>query len=223
MSSCYATACSINYMEFIEPCLKSIVRNSNMILPLYFFCLEKEMTERIKDRLKSIYADIRFVNIDYNKYVSLHKENPEYFSQEAFNIKGYDKVLYLDADILVLDSLRKLFDVDADIAMTKEPIRNCYNAGVMLIGKKYLNDEVYNTIMSMQCRKDSFGTDQAIYNDYFEGKITTLDNKWNTFVNETKYIHGINILHYIIKPNKKENYKKIRPSLLSLWKDAQRW
>ena len=74
-----------------------------------------------------------------------------------------DKIIFLDADLLCLGDISYLLNCDIDIGMAKEINRPCYNAGVIVIGKKYLNKETYNNLLNYDISSISgYGTDQKL-------------------------------------------------------------
>jgi len=99
-----------------------------------------------------------------------------FFSLEVFNLKEYSKVLFLDSDILCLDSVSSLFEnnesqilVAPDTAFYQEKKRNlisfmpvfpqnqkdgntyinAFNSGVMLINFRLLTDDIFFSLLKM--------------------------------------------------------------------------
>jgi lipopolysaccharide biosynthesis glycosyltransferase len=223
--NCYATVCTNSYVELAKICLNSIKQESEMILPIYCFCQNidcRSLGLKEREELKAIYEYIHFIDIDYKEYTDYGKAYPYYWSHEMFNLRGYDKVLFLDMDTLIMGSLKNLFGINTDIAMAREKNRSCFNAGVILVGQKYLNDETYNNIKKMGLPRKYFGHDQAIYNRYFKDNITELDKKWNTMITETDDAVDVRILHYILKPNNVDQTDRINPELIELWNEKRK-
>ena len=53
-----------------------------------------------------------------------------------------------------------------------------FNAGVLSIGKKYLNDNVYNDLITI-ARNYTWPGNQAIFNKYFSSKCSLVSNIYN--------------------------------------------
>ena len=153
---------------------------------------------------------------------------------QCFREKAYDKILYLDSDILCRGNILALFESEEDLlvapdlyyyrdyqrcknnfALVREEDRDQYehfdrsfNSGVILIGNKFLKDQVFNDLVCQipfQAPKMELvgHTDQMILNYYFEGKVSYLDPSYNYLikakevlkqrerlsVSEAKFIH----------------------------------
>lgn len=129
----------------------------------------------------NLYKDIKFLNPnrkwDYNPA----------FRFEIFKL-NYDKIIYLDLDILIKKSLDELFDIEGDfLACELHNLTNKhyvlgdqkgFNAGVLVISKKYLNIETFNKLIEISKSSCSTGN-QKILNSYFFDKVTFLDIKYN--------------------------------------------
>jgi len=225
MKYCFASVCDIGYIEFMKMCLDSIRTKSGLQIPFYIITPDsgkRVLLPEHKEDLKSRY-DVRFVYVDVAKYEKQNKLWGHYWSHEVFNIKGYDKILFIDSDVLIMQKIKDIFDIDCNIAMAKEIKRTCYNAGVILISKKYLNENSYNEIFYHVKNESIFGRDQAVYNEYFKD-VTELDQKWNTMITEVDDIDvfkDVKILHYIVKPNDSSQHRRIRADLLKYWQDRR--
>ena len=113
-----------------------------------------------------------------------------FYILEAFDIKGFDLIVSLDSDMVILGSLDPItYDainfsaVRARDAWTNFPAE-FVNSGLMVIGKKYLINNVFPdflTAMKSRPLKPGAGkADQAILNIYFGNKcINYLSQKFN--------------------------------------------
>ena len=112
-----------NYVKQLATAIVSILKNSSR--EIEFNILTSGISENNKEILSRLSGKINFIEVnqvmadfDLEKYMSRRK-NYEYISIETYFrffipelFPQYEKVLYLDADILVLDDLSKLFDED---------------------------------------------------------------------------------------------------------------
>lgn len=118
---------------------------------------------------------------------------------------NYDKVLYLDDDILINGDLSELFgtdlkntyagvvrgiDAELDISWRKSHendnlnVEKYFNAGVMLLNLKKMRENNITTSklyeIEIENKKDFINTDQDVFNYIFKENITWLPPKYNT-------------------------------------------
>ncbi|KAJ1980862.1 glycogenin glucosyltransferase [Dimargaris verticillata] len=85
---------------------------------------------------------------------------------ELWRLTNYDKVIYLDADTLVLANLDDLFTTKAEFAAAPDVgWPDCFNSGVMVCQP---NHDTYQRLVTAASHRGSFdGGDQGLLNDYF--------------------------------------------------------
>lgn len=133
-------------------------------------------------------------------------------------LSNYDKVLYLDCDILIQNDIGKLYDVELGENILSGNrmfgIENEYvNAGILLFNvKEYLkNDVCEKCIKYIADHRDLKYPDEQALNDVCKGKIKHFDYKFNYqtfFCGEqktldmagAKKIKDIYLIHYSDKP-----------------------
>lgn len=143
----------------------------------------------------------------------------------------YDKILYLDGDIIVQKDLSDLYNTDLDdnyVAAVKDSgriyyksestkhIKNYFNSGVMLLNlKKMREDNVTKKLFELKANSnDNSLMDQNIFNILFENQVCFKDIKYNfLYLNlvraKKKYkISEINDLYHSKYKNLLEIYKK---------------
>jgi len=169
------------------------------------------------DFYKKIYSDLNiiFKQIDIEKYSNLswsvHNRDWEinpFYRFEIFKLNHYDKILYLDTDIIIVDNINEIFALEGDFCVVElAKISNLayvpfgqkgFNAGVMLIGKKYLTNEVQNDLINM-CKNYIHNGNQKPLNLYFAGKVNFMDVKYNltTDLLTSERIENAKIIHFI--------------------------
>lgn len=112
-----------------------------------------------------------------------------YTKLSIFNL-NYDKVIFLDADSIVLRNIDHLFNIEAPFAaptsmgQSKGYLRleqkdyPIFNTGVMVVNP---NPDLFQDMMRKKDTLDSYdGSDQGFLNSYFGGKNQYLDIKYNT-------------------------------------------
>lgn len=212
-------------------------------------------TEGITDNnqipLKHLYPNVKIVIPDLTKYEKAlanfksfdnmgiyDPETHEYFlgfarywphalKFEAFGLEGYDRVVFLDSDILVLGSLKELFEIDADFGFAKDtaaekdfsldaPIckwdgETNLNSGVFSIRapkQEYLSQLIEMGEHYMFKRWRGQCCEQDIINEFLVGKnVVNIGVKYNAvqdfFADSTKRkITTEKVVHYftIVKP-----------------------
>lgn len=196
------------------------------------------LSDKSKERIRSAYANVIFKCVDdkiYERFKNLTPPHlfPSLFKIELFNLKNINKVICLDIDTLCMGDLKFLFDNDITLAVStggnnyngKIGIRNVFkrrisfNAGVMVIGNKLINEKVYNDLLKYN--KFAEFAEQSILNEYFRfypKYVLPFEYNFNALV-FSKYIdlHQVKILHYCgPKPDKQPELPQMK-----YWLDAR--
>lgn len=125
----------------------------------------------------------------------------------CFRPNGYDKLVYLDSDILVRADLDDLFELEGFAAVSDskfypEFARGGINSGVMVIEP---SEELYNNLRAMvpvvAAEMPIFG-DQDVINKYLMTNghsFTSLSVEYNTCFYACKGIEDPKVVHFILK------------------------
>ncbi len=167
-----------NYVKQCFTVVKSILLNSDKNRSYEIDILSKDISienEKIIRSLANKYNNVSFnfvnmvkilENFNLEKYMS-RRQNYEYISIETYFrffipelFKQYDKVLYLDADVIVNDDISKLFDEDI----------NNYYAGVV-------QDKIIETCTGNPKSKMCQYPNMTIQ-EYFQNKLKKSDFKY---------------------------------------------
>lgn len=117
-----------NYLKYTAVALMSLIENSDKNRNYDIVILETNNEENAKDLISDMVKDcknfsVRFFNISeyFDKYRSENMVSHHYYSKEIFMrifipdiLTNYDKVIYLDSDIIVTTDIGKLFDMDLE-------------------------------------------------------------------------------------------------------------
>lgn len=135
-----------------------------------------------------------------------------------FSLVEYEKIVYLDVDVLILENIDSLFDYPTPSMCYDRPwFNDRFNSGIMVITP---NTSDYEQLLKLNDEQTANIGDQDLLNKYFKGKINPLPDNYNimrTLTDEKnaittifhpvgKYINpepdDIKILHYIrhLKP-----------------------
>lgn len=213
------------------------------------------------DELKLFYRKTIFKKIDttghYNDVITLFKSKisknfhrfvPSVLTIETFNFTDYDKVLYLDSDMLVVNSLRELYLIDHDIAATRdtsEYIRKpiikkagsddvSLNGGFLLLSGSFMrsDEHVKNMLDLFPKLTNPKFLDQSLLNEYLKNfDVLFLSSDYNLLkrcfddskaTELTNSLKDIKVIHYVgEKPwnIKQKEFEKDYKAIEKLWLD----
>lgn len=180
MRNAIVLACDNSYMDKLETIIKSICAHNKNIkfyilnedLPIEWFRL---MTKRLS-YFNSEILNIKVSGDSFKKFrcPSEHINYQSYFRYLIPDYVSEEKVLYLDCDIIVTESLDGLFNLDLKnypvAAVPDLPTTNDgFNSGVLLINNKYWREnDILNKLikLTVEYHEKVYG-DQGILNILF--------------------------------------------------------
>lgn len=208
---CYSL--DFNYAEQLAVSITSILKNADMNDNINIYILDGGLKADDKNKIELL-KNIKPFNINYlsvnekefedcpllvnkgEQHKDYHVTLPTYFRFKiAELLPKLSKVLYLDCDVIIRTSLKKLFETPLDgysVAMVLDSeslkeskrlnIKKYYNAGVMLINLDYWRkNNVEQQLFS--CAKNNqdiiLWQDQDIINISLSQSIKEIDKLWN--------------------------------------------
>lgn len=117
-----------NYAPYLAVAIKSLIENSNKNNYYEIYIIEKNISDLNKNKIKKLTEDnnnIYIQFIDINAYIN-NADKDIFVINSHFTIstyyrffitrifKNFNKILYLDADILILHDLAELYKTDTD-------------------------------------------------------------------------------------------------------------
>lgn len=172
--------CNKNNKRYLEFCIYCLNKVKSRI-PIYV--LSNELFDfQYKNSINFIQINnTECSNTVFENQNRIWKFNPSYRFEMFRTFTNFDKILYLDTDIHIKDNFDELFELDYDFCASE--LHNLtnkhyafgdqkgYNAGVLLISKKYLTDQTYNILLH-EAKKKIYNGNQKIFNkilfpDYF--------------------------------------------------------
>jgi lipopolysaccharide biosynthesis glycosyltransferase len=210
-----------NYALYLGVCIKSIIEHSSLSNNYAIFIIDGGISENHKNQIltmKTKNVSIEFVdikpflqNIDLSIFsLSLHFTISTYYRFFLPKIFGnYDKLIYLDCDMLVLRDVKELFDIDIGdnylgatrdmgilsliatdnldehnyyvVTLGLEKCENCFNAGCMICNvKKMREDDLTKKFIEKLCEiKKPKFVDQCILNAVCRNQVKYISNNWN--------------------------------------------
>lgn len=203
-----------NYAPFLGVTLKSIIENSSKDFLYKIYVLNTGLTSRNVKRISALAVDnfeIKYIDVnnelrkirdrlfirDYYTDTTYYR----FFIPELF--PEYDKVLYLDSDIVVLDDIAKLYNTDIGdnlLGAVQEEVmanievfgnyveeglgiacKNYFNAGVALLNLKELRS--FNILQKFLAMIDKYKfevtQDQDYLNVLCQDRVTMIELGWN--------------------------------------------
>ena len=223
-----------NYMPFLEVSLRSLIDNASKeyryIVHVLNSGLKQENIDLVKklenDNFKIDFCDVtEAIQPIRNKLKNLYHFGLatwyRLFIQSLF--PQYDKVLYLDCDIIVLGDISKLYNtqmgdnllaavecniIRIDPVLKDYPKAFCgvnqpeyFNAGILVMNlKEFRKENIENKFLYLLTKYnfDVIDPDQGYLNFLTRGRVKLLPNGWNKEAVPTQLEGKLNIVHYAL-------------------------
>jgi len=219
-----------NYLRPTIVTITSILMNkhNNTKYKIYVFC--NSLSEKSKKILSSINSCIEIIPFEneFSEFIGTH----QHVSASAllkFKIADkfpqYDKILYLDTDMIIQHDLSELFDTDIndkyaavvkDMAATslkhadkRLNLSNYFNSGMMLLNIKKMREEnICEKLIDYKLHKDTQRfMDQDCLNAVFNDDVVFLNCKYNYMpINQTDFTDEQIADFYNIPQNLMQNF-----------------
>lgn len=222
------------YIPFLAVALQSLIENSKKENYYLIKILYTNITEENQNKIKKYEAEninIEFVFLSY--YINKVKNKlytRDYYSKTTYFrlfipdlYPQFDKVLYLDSDIVILSDVADLYNEDMesnllaaapdDVIQTIEVFReyaekvvgvatykNYFNAGILLMNldelRKFKFQEKF--LYLLETVKFSVAQDQDYLNRLCKGRVKLLENTWDRMPIGGDIINRdeLHIIHY---------------------------
>ncbi len=203
-----------NYAPFLAVTVKSILNTSKSDSYFKFYVLNTGISKPYIDKLSEFNtekSDIEFIDVAKRMHelgAAIHLR--DYYTQAIYYrifipelFPQYDKILYLDSDIVLIDDVANLYNIDLGdniIGAIPEEVMTAvevfgeysekvigvprgeyFNSGLLLINcKKYKEEDIEGRfIKMMQKVKFEVAPDQDYLNVLCHGKVKLLELGWN--------------------------------------------
>ncbi len=211
------------YVPYVTVMLRSLIETADPARNYDVIALNSSITKKHQAQIKAEFCantnlSIRFCDVS-PMYSGLNLKTHFHITVETYYrllmqeiMKHYDKVLYIDSDLVVLDDVAKLYDTDVegyclagvrDIDMAGnyhgcDPSRKEYfekvltikdpyayiNAGVLVMNlKEFRKQFTAGRILDVTAQEDWLYMDQDILNYLCDGRIKHIDMAWNVVMN----------------------------------------
>jgi len=175
-----------------------------------------ELSERNREQLTFVCGKIIFLQVSDELLTRIARiteafpdfvpKRAHYYSLESFRLRGYERVLFLDSDLLFRGSVRDLFKLENEFIACGDGafyngrgrrwgsgiedeteirvLHNTFNSGLFLIDDSLLTDEIYNGLLELVDKRiyktpNMRLTDQVVLNLYFAGRQCLISGKYN--------------------------------------------
>lgn len=223
-----------NYVPFLDVTIRSLIANASKEYKYHIVVLNTGLDTEKTDKIKAMENEnfrIEFADISYAiKDIRDKLPNEQHFGLATWYrlfiqslFPQYDKILYLDCDIVVLGDISELYNTDLEdnyIAGVIEnwilhsPVFSYYtreavgieskeyiNAGIMVIDlKKFRENEIEQKFVKLinTYNFDVIDPDQSYINYLCHGKIKYLPFEWNRTPLENVTCENPKIVHYAL-------------------------
>ena len=111
-----------------------------------------DLSIKNRDKIRKIVPHVEFEDINNEVYNNAPVEYPKhrvaFLSLECFKSTTYDKVFFFDCDMLCIGDLSDMLETTpSDSVSGCGGSKQNINCGLMVIGKDWLNDSVYNKMV----------------------------------------------------------------------------
>ncbi|MDR1681982.1 MAG: glycosyltransferase family 8 protein [Candidatus Symbiothrix sp.] len=205
------------YVPQMATAIQSIVENSTKDKLLKFYVLFTDISEQyinmLTDQVK-VYENASVEFIDVSEYIERVTFCNSKICKELFYrffipylLSDYEKIIYLDCDLVCIDDITKLIAIDLKDNMLgamrdffaineggwgvehakklglKIP-SDYFNAGVLVFNTKNFGNNISEETLFDYCKTEYGFHDQDILNLVCEGKVHFLEANWNALVDE---------------------------------------
>lgn len=199
-----------DYFRGMGVLIASMVKNNpglHFVFHIFAFAISEDNDHRIKrlEELPGVTIRTYILSVDslkaFEKFPCFSSNPLGMFIRLMIpkKLQGIKKVLYLDADILCLGSLRELSSIDIEDCIAavvhdeaettaKTQIRTLglrhgkyFNSGVMYINvENWIASDVQNTALTLLSKRRFTFADQDALNIALDGRVKYIDEKWNS-------------------------------------------
>ena len=234
-------ACNDRYVPYLDVAIISLISHVSPDREYRITVLKSDITEQNQEKiLKHATKNVSVEFFDVSKMLEPAKDKlPEmfYFSLAAYYrffietaFPQYDKAIYLDCDVILLNDIAKLYDTDVKNYLVgaiyeqntdRSPVftnyveeiigipHNTYfNSGVMVMNlTEFRKEKVQEKFLWMldKYNFDSLAPDQEYLNVICHGKVKYLPNGWNKHSFPEPPEGNLNLCHFALS-NKPWHY-----------------
>jgi lipopolysaccharide biosynthesis glycosyltransferase len=186
-----------NFMKLFRVFAKSFLQH-NRWFDNDLVVIDVGLSDKSKAEIKTYFYRADFRKPKKNNYGQVNMNRTAdrlkntYYTIDLFLYDDYDRIVFLDVDIVVQGDIKELFNFEGSIgavkcyALKQDKLVDSMNAGVFVIGKKLLNTQIYRKLMRIIARGHSMPEQRAM-NILFRDQIEWFPKKYNV---EKRMLHS---------------------------------
>lgn len=211
------------YVPYLTVVIYSIIKAGNLDTCYEIIILNREISNEQKKLMHSFFNNfpniqIRFLHIDKELQDCDYNYRENYVAESFYRVimlnllKEYEKIIYLDCDVIVLEDLAKLYSIDLEgyfAGVVRDPAgigwcgknhdgrkeymkevlgltshNDYFQSGVMVFNLRYFRENyTLKDVIEAASNPQIIWGDQDVLNQMFAGRVKYLENSWNTIVN----------------------------------------
>ena len=223
-----------NYIPFLAVAIKSLLDNASDNYFYNIHVLTDGLNEESVSRLEQNLSENSRLIIDVmGNYIEKIEENLEMSLRDYYTISifyrlfiaemypNYDKAIYLDCDLVVIDDIAKLYNIDTegnifgvvvdDVIASNPQFREYaregvgvddskyFNSGMLLMDlNKYREEDILNKFLHLLTTYnfETAAPDQDYLNVLCKDKVKYLERGWDRMSVDENYDGELHIIHY---------------------------
>jgi lipopolysaccharide biosynthesis glycosyltransferase len=206
-----------NYAPYLSVTLQSVIETASAVYEYRVFVLHNGVTDASMEKVQNQVAEVKNFSVSFVDVAEYLKNTPLFTSRHIsaaayfrlfipYIFNKYDKVLWLDCDLLVCRDVAELYNVDIEdymVAVVNDKLTswewmlresngeyrdvfknfdNYFNSGVMLFNTVKLRNYItVEKLMEFTASRKWLCHDQDILNVLCEEKVKYLPMKWNVY------------------------------------------
>ena len=153
--------------------------------------IDNGLSDESKNTIYKLYKPVSFRKPSVAKYSKIDKNSTTkelqatYFKLDIFSYVEFDRIVFIDSDVLVLGDIQELFTFnDGDMGAcpvygkNSDSLGGIINSGIMVLRKPVINNETYQSLLKEACKGHSM-PDQKTINNVLGPRIVRLPKKYN--------------------------------------------
>jgi lipopolysaccharide biosynthesis glycosyltransferase len=190
MKCALVTMLNDNFFRVFEAFITSLLKN-NPWFNYPIVILDDHCSKDIKNKCLRYYKNIVFRPIQYDNYIgtdfsgTAQRLQCTFYKLDAFSIIEYDRLVFIDLDVLILGDIKDLFTKYREpfcgcpaFALNKDRFRRDINSGVFVINN-IDREGTYRRLVNRAKNQKISMPDQKIINIYFGEETFLMDKKYN--------------------------------------------
>lgn len=192
--------------------------DSNLKYPFDVLVYDIDLSDNFKKILYRAAPSVNFRSIEPAAYRDIDMSSTiphlrsSFYKLEMFKETAYDRILFVDADAIVLRDISMLFEIPCKFGACEaydrkrdRIVRSEFNGGVLLLSREVMQEEVYVQLMNSAIRGDVYMrfAEQGVLNAYFQHTVHWLPKLFNVekrfFLSEShrSIFDAAHIVHYV--------------------------